>query len=269
MLALVVLGAMDAAAATKGTTVFTCHQVTPASWTGGFSKEHCTPADAVSSNASFEHSAVASNTLTYIQATNAKTGSATLETTPVRLKQIIAGVELELVATGVEAPGLPWVENRVAASGEHYIHSEGELTFSGVTIAKPAGKGCKVFRDLGGLKGIEGHFTTNPLTTTTQGQGDFFKLEAALGFKGVFATFFIECTTKVPAVEGTWEITGSLKCPTNGATVICQHSSVTEQSTLKGKGSKAGLEAALTLSGRDPGVDAFFTPLSFTTVETP
>jgi hypothetical protein len=134
-------------------------------------------------------------------------------------------------------------------------------------VTKPAGKGCKVTTDdhSGTPKeGAETVVDTEQLRVTTEGQGDFLKIEPATGTN--LATFWITCSTpKVPALEGTWSITGSLKCPVEGATVVCDHNEITAQNTLKAKGAKAGYSGKLTISGKAKGESTFF-PLSATTV---
>jgi hypothetical protein len=260
-LALSAFAAQSASATTKGTTAFTCVKTGAG---GTFTREHCAAADAGSGN--YSHVAVAQNTTTEVIATNQKTNSETTASTPVKLKATIAGVTLELQATGWEGSG--WIENKKDENGEHYVEDGGTVTFSGVIVTIPTGKGCKVWKDEEGVKGAEGVIKTNPLRVTSTEQGEDLKFEGVEG--GLFATFFLECTTKVPACEGTISITGSLKASPNGATVAFDHNKITEQNTLKIKGSKAGLEGKVTIRGRDGKAgDTEYTPISITTVETP
>jgi hypothetical protein len=251
--------AQSASAASKGTTAFTCVK-----GQGTLKGEHCL----TTGNAAEEygHVEIAENAPTEIIGTNGKTSGETSAAGLTRLKETIGGVELELTATGVSGTGT--MENKKdGTTGEHYAEGSGTIVYSGVEVAKPAGKGCKVFTDNAGVAGTEGIVDTNALKATTKGQGDFLKFEPGSGT--TFATFFVSgCSPSVPAIEGTWEITGSLKCPVTGATTVCSHSEITTQNTLKGKGNKAGLEGALTISGRTGGSGAY-TPLSATTVETP
>jgi hypothetical protein len=253
------------ASASLGTTAFTCKQL------GGtehqFSKAHCKPADDVGGE--FAHVAITDDTATEIEVTNEQTKNETKEARHSVLKETIAGVELELDAAVVSGEGT--MENKKdAISGEHYAEGSATLTYSGVTAVKPVGKGCKVFAETAEkTHGAEGVINAKA-KATTKGQGMFTKLEPKEGV--TFATFFIECEKgkEVPAVEGTWEITGSLKCPTDGATVICSHTEVTTQNTLKGKGSKAGFDAAITLNAVEAETcGPIYTPLSATTSETP
>jgi hypothetical protein len=258
--------AQGAAAATKGTTAFTCVKEK-----GTLRGEHCLTTG--SASPTFGHVAIAENTTTELSATNAKTASETTAAAPKIFKFTLAGVPLELQATGVSATGS--ATNKKAASGEHYFSGTGTITYTGVTVLKPAGQGCKVTTDEefpvgSGIfrEGAEGVVHTKELKFTTEGQEDFLKFEPASGT--VFATFWVTCTGEgVPeALKGTYTVTGSVKCPTVGATIVCTHEATTALNTLKVKGLKAGLEGSLTVSGRSGGAGAF-TPLSNTTVETP
>jgi hypothetical protein len=259
-LALSAAAAQSASAATKGTTGFTCVK-----GQGSLKGSHCLTTGGGS--AEFGHVAYAENTTTEVQGTNANTSSETTASTNLRLALTIGGAEVELEATGLAGAG--WTENKLA-EGEHYLVDGGSTVFSGVSVVKPAGKGCKVFTDETATKtkGAEGVIDTGPISVTSKGQGDFLKFEPGAG--SAFATFFLECTTSVPSCEGTWEITGTMKAPVSGATVIFSHSEITAQNTLRAKGVKAALEGKVTISARDPAAgDKSFTPLSVTTVETP
>jgi hypothetical protein len=150
------------------------------------------------------------------------------------------------------------------------------ITYNGVVVNAPAGKGCKVFEDNGGVKGAQGVVTTNPVkghTTVVKDKQEGVEeerhsviIEPKAGT--VFATFFIECEKGkgVPEeLEGTWEITGTLTCPTHGATISCNHTTVTETKALKGKGAKAGLEGKATITaGKEPITEPTH-PISVTT----
>lgn len=269
VLAVSALAAQGATAVTKGTTAFTCKEkkepVGP-----GFSKAHCRPADAVSTGAKYEHVAIPEHTTTEITGTNAKTSAETTQSSVWRLKTVVAGLEVELSATGLHAEG--WATNAIDPTGEHYVHGTGSAVFTGVAVTKPAGKGCKVFTDDDSgpepKEGAEGVVDTEPLVATTTQQGDFLKFQPDEG--DVLASFWITCTPKFPALEGTWQVTGSVKGVPDGATVNFTHAETTAQGTLKVKGNKAGLEGSVTFSGRDPELkETIYTPLSATTVETP
>lgn len=253
--------AQSASAVTKGTTAFTC--VTDAA--GTFKGDHCLTTGSASPS---KHVAIAEETTTKTTTTNANTASETTASEPGILKITIAGTPLEMVASVTVGEGS--LTNKKAASGEHYIHATGTLTATNVEVTKPEGKECRVFTDNNSVKGEEGVIHTVPLTATTEGQGDSLKIQPNEGT--TFGTFFIECNNEVPeAIQGTYTVTGSLKCPINGATILCNHTEMTTQNTLKVKGAKAGIEGALTLKGRHPGLDpeGTYNPITATTVETP
>lgn len=242
--------AQGAGAVTLGTTGFTCKEKKEPGG-AGFSGPHCTAADVVKTGAKYEHVAIAQNQVTEGRVTNTTTGG---ETQVARLKSTIAGVEVELQATGTlgEATGT----NKLAANGEHFIEGTGQTSYSGVSVTKPAGKGCKV---------KAGEFKTKLLKGTSAGQGMEGKLEPAEGT--TFGEFEIEGCS-IAAINGVYQITGSIKCPGDGATVLCTHAATTAQGTLKMRGQKAGVEVTTTATGRANSTEAF-TPLAVTTVETP
>jgi hypothetical protein len=256
-LALSAVAAQSAGAVTKGTTEFTC--VNQGGATHSFTDAHCKEK---TGKGAFEHVSIAENAATELTVSSETTGGA-IE--PARLKTAIAGIELELVAAETSATGV--VENRLA-SNEHYVSGEAITKYSGVTVTKPAEKGCEIYEDKGGEKGEKGVIRTNPLKATTQGQGDFGKLEPVAG--EVIASFFIAgCPAPVEAINKTHTITGSIKCIPAGATVSCVHSEVTKQGTLQLNGAvKAGVELRTTYKSR-ANVAQPYTPISVTTVETP
>ena len=122
-----VLAAQGAVAATNGKTAFTCKERKEAGG-AGFSKAHCTNADAVGSGAKFEHVQIASGTTTEVSVSNETTGGST---PPLASKNTMGGVAVPFTATKVTGSGS--LENAVdAGTGEHYIHGEGVLTFTGM-----------------------------------------------------------------------------------------------------------------------------------------
>jgi hypothetical protein len=251
--------AQGASAATKGTTAFTCVKNA-----GTLRGEHCLTTGEASPT--FGHVAIAENTTTELEGSNEKTATETTAARPTILKGTIAGVPLILTAKKVsKGPGsVNWVENKKAASGEHYIHGEGRIHYTEVT----ANHGCKVFDDTGGVKGAEETVTTTQLTATTEGQGDFLKFKPAVG--NLFASFIISgCEAGFSSLEKTYEVNGSVKGVPTGATTVFTHAETTAQGTLKLGEVNVGIEGALTLSGRAKGSVGAYTPLSATTVETP
>ncbi|HEX6665500.1 MAG TPA: hypothetical protein VF081_02765 [Solirubrobacterales bacterium] len=248
----------------SGTTAFTCVN-------GGGAKnlrgEHCLTTGSAAQT--FGHVAIAENTKTELTGTNAKTANETKEAAIGTLKVTIAGVPLELSATGVSASGS--IQNTKTLFGlEHYIDGKGTITFTGVTVKAPAGRGCKVFTDVEATKtkGEQGVVHTRELTVSTEGRGDHLNLEPVDGGLKSLVNFFVECEAgkQIPAIEGTWECLGNVEGVPNGATTGFTHTATTEQNTLKCKGTKSGLEGQLTLSARETGSTGAFTPLSATTI---
>ncbi|HEX6666679.1 MAG TPA: hypothetical protein VF081_08805 [Solirubrobacterales bacterium] len=256
--------AAQGASAISGTTAFTCVK-------GGGAKDlrgqHCISTGTAPQE--YGHVEVAQGQTTEVMATNANTAGNTTESSVIRLKFTIAGVPVELTSTGLSGSGT--IENKKNAAGEHYTHTEGTTTFTGVNVVQPAGKGCQVYthkEDGSGSPGEEGEsgvIHTRALTGTTEGQGDNFKYTAA--DHGVFANFWLTCTTKVEACEGTITVTGSVKGQPSGTTSTLTHATTTAENTLKAKGTKAGFEGNLTISARANSGQAF-TPLAETTVTT-
>lgn len=251
--------AAQSAFAIEGTTAFTCAS-TPG--TGTFPTDHCKPVESGTGTA-FSHVAIAQDTTTEITGTNAKTNATTTEAEKTILKSQLSGVETEIEATGVHGEG--WMENKLDASGEHYVHGEGVITYTGAKLLKPQPAKCKLEKT---------EYSTKQLTATTTGAG------MGLTFTPVTPETFIEFTiVKVGAeacpVAGTYKVTGSVTGEPEGATTVFKHGKVgppaegtTGQNTLKLGGNRAGVEGKLTISGRVKGSGAAYTPLSATTVVT-
>jgi len=258
-------------ASAAGQTAFTC-----ASGGGAkdFSKAHCAPADAVTpGTGSFGHVAITEET--HARLSNEKTNSTTTGPTNGTLRETIAGVELELESTGVvEGRGILRNEEVGGVMQAYAESNESALTFNGVIVKKPAGKGCIVREKNAGAEGVvktrpvKGHTTV--VTDKENGEGAAEErhsviIEPTTGT--VFASFWIECSDpSVPiALQENWEITGKVTCPTNGATINCNHNTITEANTLKGKGTKAGLQGKATITaGKFPESEPT-NPISVTT----
>ncbi len=230
----------SAVAATNGTTGFTCKESKVGG--AGFSDAHCTAA--VGTGAKFEHVAFAENVTTEGRVTG---GIA-------KLHSVISGVEVELQATATE--GIANGMNTKAANGEHFAQGTGATTYSGVTVTKPEGKGCKV---------SGGEIKTKELKGTSAGQGMAGKLEPAAG--GLFAEFNIEGCS-IAALNGKYEVKGSIVCSGEGSTVICTRAATTAQGTLTLRGQKAGIEVSTTATARANSSEPY-TPLAVTTIATP
>lgn len=236
----------------KGTTAFTCrkHEAVGGS---GFTKAHCKAEDATEAGAEFEHVAVPEGATTEARGTNEGTAG---EKQTTRLQSTISGVNVELQTTEVTTEG--WLEDLKGEDGEHFIHGENQITYGNVTVTAPKEKGCKV-------KGAK--ITTNLLRFSTARRGMAGRVEAASG--ETLSSFNIEGCT-VAALNGVYEVKGSITCPLDGATVTCAEKATTEQATLKMRAQKIGIEGASTVSARNPALgETTYTPLSETTVETP
>lgn len=247
------IAAQSASAA--GTTAFTCKKVTPAIGTAGFSDAHCK--SAVSSNAEYEHVEIKENTTTEITGTSDRTAACE----PWTLKSVNSGVELELKSNCVHITS--GTLHNVKVGEEHVATGTAKLTYTEVSVVKPAGKGCKVFTDTEKVKGAEAMVNTEELTTTTAGQEMAAKSEPPAGKP--FASFFVEGCS-IGALNHTYEVTGSIKTTSiNGATWEYTEAQTTEQGTLKLSGQKAGIEGVLTIKGKHPVLDTEYTPISATT----
>jgi hypothetical protein len=248
MLCALAFSAIGAQAASAGQTAFTC--VSTAA-TKDFAKAHCVPGE---TGTAFGHVAFTKDT--HAKLSNANTNAETNGPTNGILKETIAATNLELESTGV-VEGLGTLKNELVEIEKEKFEMRATatsgangITFNGVVVKAPAEKGCKVFEDKAGVEGAEGVVKTNPVTGHTIVTGTTHEVIIEPVTPNVFATFFITCTPgKVPAeLEGTWTITGSIKCPTRGATINCEHGLITTQNTLKGKGAKAGLQGKATIT---------------------
>lgn len=250
-LALSAIAAQSAAAIPTGTTAFTCVEGVNKQ----FDSEHCST---TVGGAKFGHVVVPQDETTEIIGTNAKTNSTTTGSTITALTATISGVATELQATTVEGGPGSWMTNAIdPVTGEHYTHGEGDLVYTGITVTKPAEKGCK-------LKG-ENKITTKPLKATTKAQGMNLLFEPKEGT--VFATFEIEGCS-VAALNGLYEVKGKVAGEPTGATTVFTSAATTAQGTLTVRGQKAGIDGKLTISGRAKG-ESTYKPLSTTTIATP
>ncbi len=251
VLCALVLGVISAPnAAAAGTTTVTCKVPENGDEILGdtvFAKEHCTAADQGSGE--YRHVVYGPNTPTDLEVRNDTTAGIK---DPIVLHTLVAGVEVQVEATELNGTGT--IENKEAGE-ERYVQGSLTATFSGVTVAKPAGKGCKVKL---------GEFKTKELTLTSKELGMAMKIAPVSG--SLIGSFEVEGCS-VSALNGLYEITGSI--PTSeidGATTKFTPILTTAAATLKVRGQKAGLSASTTLKGRDtkkPG--DFFKPLTQTT----
>ena len=268
ILSAVAFSAIAAETALAGQTAFTC--VSTASILE-FKTNHCVPGE---TGTAFGH--VSFTEETHAKFSNERTDEKTEKATATTLKQEISATKVEIKAAGaIEGLGAlrnEELDSEMRASAESNTSG---IAYNGVKVEAPAGKGCKVFEDKGGVKGAEGIIKTQPVKghTTATGAVDEVVIEPVTS--ELFATFFLECTPGlgVPeAIEGTWEVSGSLKCPSHGATIACVHQEITGQKTLqvavanaKHPVVKAGLEGKMTITaGRQPPTEPT-SPVSSTT----
>lgn len=240
---------------TAGTTGFTCGPITQPNSTPGFTKSHCKASDAVESNAAYLHTEIPTGSSTEVIVSNKNTTSGTEASAPLALRATIAGVDTEIQATGVSGTGT--MENsKDGTTGEHRITGSGTVTLTGVTVTRPEGKGCKV---------KTGEAKTKELKATTAEQGDAVKFEPASG--SVLASFEVEgCSTE--ALNGLYEVKGSIKGTPDGATISFTEEGSTIQNTMTMRSVPAGLEGTVTVAGRVKSSGSNYTDISPTTVNT-
>jgi hypothetical protein len=232
-----IVSAFAAQSASAETTAFTCSEnVTTKTW----SDPHCTNTGGTKA---FGHVAIAENKTTTI---TSEVGTS-IET--LRLKAIIIGIPTELVTTTVTGSGS--VHN-ATVGGKKQATGSGSKTYTNVTVAAPASKGCQVYTDNNKALGEPGVIHTNGLKgATTEEMG--LRVEPAAG--NVLTTFFISGCKGSEALEGlnkTYEVTGSVVGEPNGGEIVFTHAKTTEQNTLKINGIKAGIEGSTTIKGKDP-----------------
>ena len=203
-------------------TAFECSASAP---TKTFSDAHCK----ASGGSAFGHIAIPVNTPKAITLTNITTEG---KRSTAKLKSVQSGVTLELQATEVEGTGT--MENKESGA-EMWAEGSGKITFKGVTVTAPAGKGCKVPGEI-----VE---TVN-LSGTTKGLTNQLKFAPASG--STFATFTIEGCS-ISALNHVYTATGSVIGNTTGTTTKFEHEATTKQGTLFLFGQKAGLEGEATI----------------------
>jgi hypothetical protein len=254
-----------ATASAAGLTAFTC--VSTAS-TKQFATEHCVPGE---TGTAFGHVAITEETQAKLS--NAKTNGPTTGPTNTIFRETIAGTNLELESQGV-IEGLGTLKNELFSGvmDARAVSDANGVTFNSVVVLAPAGQGCVVRKESGGAVGV---VKTKPVEVETTVVTDKENEEGTaaerhsvliepLKVGDPLATFWIECTGSVPpALQGNWEITGKLTCPTHGATIGCNHATITEANTLKGKGSKAGLQGKVTITANKTTAETH--PVSVTT----
>jgi hypothetical protein len=228
-----------AAQGASAQTAVTCAKIEAKNVGEGFTKAHCKPVDkaGASEKGAYTHVNIPPVTTTELTGTNEKTGEKTETKTVTKLKSVRAGVELELQATGVSGSGT--MTNK-EEGGVQFASGSGTITYSGVTVTKPAGKGCVV---------TGGTITTNSLSATTKGLTNELLFTPTAGSTAAFANWNVTGCS-VSGLNGAYEVTGSVKGQTEGATTNFTHTNTTSQGTLFLSTQKAGIEGTITLGVR-------------------
>jgi hypothetical protein len=209
----------------------------------------------------FSYAAIAQDTKTEVTVTNETTGGVRA---PLEFRVTVFGASLGLKANLINGVGS--LENKVTKAGEHYV--TGTDMFPVEEVSTTEGAGCKPFANGNGGTGgsgvgAEGTVILNVLKATSEGQGDAIKLSPA--GEGGLATFTLQNCTG--GLNGTYTVTGSVRCIPDGATCKFSHAETTAANTLKMGGAKVGLSGSLTFSGRANSKEPY-TPIGTTTVET-
>lgn len=223
-------------AAAAGTTAFTCK---PFSGEKDSTDFHCF-SHVMPGIGSYGHVPIAEEESTAVTATGGET----------RLKATISGINVDIKSTGVTGTGS--LINGVNEQGEHVINGSGTLTFNGVTVVAPAGKGCAV---------AGGKVEPELLVTRTAGQGMGVEIRQ---FAFEMLAEFEVSGCSIAALNGPYEVTGTVVGVPEGATIKFSHTATTAQETLRLRGQKAGLNGSIEIKNTASG-----TPISPTTVETP
>jgi hypothetical protein len=251
MLCALVFSAFAAQSASAlGTTAFTCKEEAKAEFK--YKDAHCKEVSTGGNTGKFNHVAFA--VPTEIIGTNEKTEAETTLPRPSKLHATLNGVKVTLDATGVSGTGT--MENKEVGT-EMVASGTGVITYTGVTVTPPFEENCEV---------AGGSVVTSKLKAETVPTGLKFAPETG----EVFATF--EIVTKAGAhaevcpIIKKYSVVGSVIGTIEGATTTSTAAGTTAQGTLRlesKEGPKAGLDGAITISGRTGGAGAY-TPLSVT-----
>ncbi|HET7443147.1 MAG TPA: hypothetical protein VFJ57_00665 [Solirubrobacterales bacterium] len=246
--------AAQSAFAVVGITAATCKK------TGGpadFLKAHCKTADFSPGNGEFSHKFFNEKERTEVYVTDAGNGANTTTTTPFKLHGVSAGIEFEIASSSAEGSssveGTGSMENMKAEAGEPTASGTGTVEYLGVVVVKPAGKGCEV----------AGKKVVTNVKATTAGAGMELKVEPSEG--SAFTSFKVEGCS-VSALNGEYEVKGSIKCGMDGATFTCTKAATTAQKSLTFRGQAAGIDGSITFTSRKEKTEPY-TPLGQTTVD--
>jgi hypothetical protein len=204
-LAFSAIAATGAMAETKTTTAFTC---VPAEGGEGFSREHCSAADAVSVGAKFKHAEITANSWTPIHASNEKTAEETKKSTEPILHAIIGGLKATITCKTMTTTGE--LENFFEGGVMDVKGRNVVIKFEGCVLSGTLAtiESCKI---------NEEKITTNELESTSLVNTMEAEYKPQVG--KVFATFKLkECKT-AKLNETTFEVLGTSKAISDGATI--------------------------------------------------
>jgi hypothetical protein len=207
----------SAAAATEGTTAFTCSkEVTTKTFVG----EHC-----LSGTGTKEYGHKAFTGATTIAGTNAKTETETTAAKAAMLNAKLAGVGVTIACTTVSSTGS---EVNNLEGEKHDIKGSGiVISYSGCTVPEPASQHCSVANG--------GTITTNSLTSTSTNTSIVFSPPASEIFANILLTGCL--TSGLNGVN--FPAKGTVAATPNGATLETTEAAST--STLTVGGNPAGL----------------------------
>jgi hypothetical protein len=244
MLSALLISAVSAqGASAAGTTAFTCKQ--EATVNAGFSKAHCKAADAVASNATYQHLPITAGETTETKVTNAGNGTSTATTVATVLTLRIFGASVSVTCTGVSGTG----SQTNVAGPPMSIEGTLEWTDTGCTtkvanctVATPIVWSTTVHSSHTGAAEKEKALTLNQV-------GEQF---TSIVFQGA------SCP-----IAGTYPLTGKIIGRVDGATITFN----TGEDELKLGPEPADITGTVTVSGRAKG-GSTYTPLSITTTAT-
>jgi hypothetical protein len=165
---------------------------------------------------------------TAIEGTNQSTAGNTTAAQPFILKGTAPtlGITTTVQCTGLSLTG-------ALTNAASSVTAVAVISYSGCTVALPAGKGCVV-------KG--GAFTTNLLVLTTVGQAASKVKVGPSGETGLASITIEKCS--FAALNSTFSLAGSFVATASGATLTTTHAGTTG---LFFAGKSAGIEGAMTI----------------------
>lgn len=251
-LAFSAFAAQGASAASNGTTMFTCIK-----GAGEGPKNYSDPdCENEKVGGEYGHVSVKEDTETALTVT---------PETNQEFKSTVAGTAFTLTTKELSVTA-GTIKNVKPEGSEHFVHGTGiVLTYSNV---KTTPAGCEVIGIT--APGGTGMITTNPLKATTLAKGDTIVLTPE-NAEEIFTEFEIKKEEgKTCALDGQKiKVIGSITLTTKGATLLAEHTPVTERKELR-IGSKAGPVAGYNgTSTISAGEELKHGPIAMTTIATP